>query len=76
MRSLTGEEVVALSTSNADAAPFDAPSAELSLEELADRRGVRPVTSLDELRADIWESDEELDAFLDHLYASRRADVG
>jgi hypothetical protein len=38
------------------------------------RRGIRPIESVDELaRDDIFESDEELDAFLADLYASRRS---
>lgn len=42
-------------------------------EELARRQGVRPITSADQLANDeIWESDEELDAFLTDLYQSRR----
>ncbi len=47
-----------------------------SIEELAEQQGVRPVASLDELRCDIWASDEELDAFLADLHASRHADYG
>jgi hypothetical protein len=38
------------------------------------RSGVRPIRSVDELaREELFESDEELDAFLDDLYASRRS---
>jgi hypothetical protein len=47
---------------------------ELSIEELARRQGVEPITSVDELaQPDLWESDEEYEAFLADLYASRRA---
>ena len=43
-------------------------------EELAGRQGVKPITSVDELtQPDLWESDEEYEAFLADLYASRRA---
>ena len=43
-------------------------------EELARRQGVKPITSIDELaQPDLWESDEEYEAFLADLYASRRA---
>lgn len=46
-----------------------------TVEELARRKGVRPIKSLDDLaRDDVWESDEELDAFLGHLDAMRHAD--
>ncbi len=35
---------------------------------------VKPITSVDELaQPDLWESDEEYEAFLADLYASRRA---
>jgi hypothetical protein len=45
-----------------------------SLDEQAKRKGAKPLTSLDELRFDgIWESDEELDEFLDYLDRKRRA---
>ena len=44
-------------------------------EELARRQGVRPIKSVNELAAavDPFESDEEYEAFLVDLYASRRA---
>jgi hypothetical protein len=43
-------------------------------EELARRQGVKPIKSVDELaEPDLWESDEEYEAFLADLYASRRA---
>jgi hypothetical protein len=44
-------------------------------EELASRQGVKPITSVDELAAEVdpFESDEEYEAFLADLYASRRA---
>ena len=43
-------------------------------EELARRQGVKPITPVDELtQPDLWESDEEYEAFLADLYASRRA---
>jgi hypothetical protein len=48
-----------------------------SLDEQVRRRGLRPIGSVEELaRDDVFESDEELDAFLAHLYASRHADLG
>ena len=44
-------------------------------EELARWQGVRPIKSVDELAAaiDPFESDEEYEAFLADLYASRHA---
>lgn len=46
-------------------------------EELIRRHGARPITTISDF-ADIedpFESDEEYDAFLADLYASRRADI-
>ena len=37
------------------------------LDEQARRNGVRPISSVDELRAEVFESDEELDEFLADL---------
>lgn len=49
----------------------------LSAEELARRLDVAPVRDVAELaelaRPELWDSDEEYEAFLDDLYASRRA---
>jgi hypothetical protein len=42
------------------------------LDEQARRKGIRPIRSADELRADVWESDQELDEFLADLEAFRR----
>jgi hypothetical protein len=47
----------------------------LTLDTLARQQGVEPIASADELRADIWESDEELDAFLAEVRRSRDADL-
>lgn len=52
-----------------DSMPTSTPA--LSLEELARAQGATPVQDPHELVADIWESDEELDAFLADLRASR-----
>jgi hypothetical protein len=46
-----------------------------TLDELAQRCQATPVTDADELAADIWESDEELDAFLKDLRSSRDASL-
>jgi predicted nucleic acid-binding protein len=54
--------------------PQDRPADDIvSTEDLARRQGVKPITSVDELaQPDLWESDEEYEAFLADLYASRR----
>jgi hypothetical protein len=46
------------------------------LEEQARRKGVRPIASIDELRADVWDSDEELDEFLADLESFRHEHIG
>ena len=43
----------------------------LTIEELAAAQGVKPMESTQEWAADIFESDEELEAFLAHLRVSR-----
>lgn len=46
----------------------------LSIEELARRQGVTHIASVTELaQPGLFESDEEYEAFLADLYASRRA---
>lgn len=47
----------------------------LTLDALAMSQGVAPTASVDDLALDVWESDEELDAFLDDVCSSRHADV-
>ena len=47
----------------------------LALDALATSQDVMPTTSVDDLALDVWESDEELDAFLDDVRRSRHADV-
>lgn len=46
-----------------------------TIDDLAREQGVVPLSSIDELAADIWESDEELDAFLLDLRQSRNASL-
>lgn len=47
-----------------------------SLDEQIQRRGLRPISSAADLACDeAFESDEELDEFLDDLYVSRRANL-
>ena len=49
-----------------------------TLEELARVKGLKPVESIDDLEAfalDVWDSDEDLQAFLADVQASRHADL-
>lgn len=52
---------------------------ELPTQELASRQGVRPIRSVEDVKAlahpHAWESDEEFTDFLTDLYASRRSDA-
>jgi len=43
------------------------------LDTISRAVGAKPLASLDELALDVWESDEELDAFLADLRASRES---
>ena len=52
------------------------PSSPASIEDLARMENATEIHDLQELAADIWDSDEELDAFLADLRASRRASLG
>lgn len=65
-----------MSSTSPEPGPVPAPVSRESLEEQARRKGVRPITSVHELARDgIWESDEELEAFLEHVRASRQAEI-
>ena len=50
-------------------------AAPMTIDDLARLEGVEVVTDVHQLAADIWESDDELDAFLAHLRASRNASL-
>jgi hypothetical protein len=45
----------------------------MTIEDLARSQDARHVESPDELAEDIWQSDEELEAFLSDLRSSRQA---
>jgi hypothetical protein len=46
------------------------------VEELARRQGVRPIASVEELaRDDVFESDTEIDEFIEFVHALRHADL-
>jgi hypothetical protein len=50
---------------------------EVPTEQLARRKGVRPITSVEDLaQPGAFESDAELEEFLADLRASRHADLG
>jgi hypothetical protein len=47
----------------------------VSVAELLAAKNTRPIQSLDDLTADIFESDEELEEFLAFTYAERQRDL-
>jgi len=65
-----------MSKSQPDQPIFPHVRKKISLEELVRAKRARPIQSMDELRADTFESDEELDEFLAFTYAERRRDLG
>lgn len=58
-----------------DVPPVPARRPRLTIEELAERKGVRPVKSLDDMACDVFASDEELDEFVAFVRAERQAGV-
>jgi hypothetical protein len=62
--------------SAADIAGPERGSYAAALDEQAQRKGVHPIASVDELRADVFESDEELEEFLADLEAFRHEHMG
>ncbi|WP_119728836.1 hypothetical protein [Thermomonospora amylolytica] len=65
-----------VTTSSAEYAAEPPQGGSVSLGELARRKGVRPIQSADDLaQVGVFDSDEELDAFLEHVAAERRADL-
>jgi hypothetical protein len=70
-------EVAVMTVSGAErSSALPGPRRRETVAEQARRRGIGPVTSMDQVvRDDVFESDEELDAFLDFVRASRRSDL-
>jgi hypothetical protein len=65
-----------MTTSSADLWPGQPERSSVSLDELARRKHVQPIRSAEDLaQDDVFDSDEELDAFLAHVYTVRRADL-
>jgi hypothetical protein len=65
-----------VSTSSADSNAGKAAACPgLSVTQLLAAKGTRPIRSLDELAADTFESDEELEEFLAFTYAERHRDL-
>ncbi|MBO1414417.1 hypothetical protein [Streptomyces sp. FH025] len=48
----------------------------MTITDLLTAKGVQPIRSLDDLQADTFESDEELEEFLAFYRAERQRDLG
>jgi hypothetical protein len=66
---------VPVSTSGADSTAGASARPRLSAAELLAAKNARPIQSLDDLAADIFESDEELEEFLAFTYDERNRDL-
>ncbi|HEY6749043.1 MAG TPA: hypothetical protein VI357_25405 [Mycobacteriales bacterium] len=55
-----------------DKLPLRSPCDSMSVEELARLQGVKPVTSLEDMACDVFESDEEVEEFIAFTYRCRR----
>jgi hypothetical protein len=65
-----------VTTNRADYAAVPPDRGIESVDEQARRKGVRVIESADDLaREGVFDSDEELEAFLAHVSAMRRADL-
>ncbi|HEY2129107.1 MAG TPA: hypothetical protein VGH77_18160 [Streptosporangiaceae bacterium] len=65
-----------MTTNRADDVPMPPDGGTESLDEQARRKGIHPIQSADDLAQDgIFDTDEELDAFLAHVTEMRHADL-
>ena len=64
-----------MSTSGADSSARTPVRPRVSVAQLLAAKRTRPIQSLDDLAADTFESDEELDEFLAFTYAERHRDL-
>lgn len=65
-----------MTTSGADYAGRSPEARPESIDEQVRRKGIRPVKSIEDMAQDgVFESDEELEQFLAHVYAARHADL-
>ncbi|MDX3522649.1 MULTISPECIES: hypothetical protein [Streptomyces] len=64
-----------MSTPDAEYSGYPLLRPRVSAEELLAAKNTQPIRSLDDLAADTFESDEELEEFLAFTYAERHRDV-
>jgi hypothetical protein len=59
-------------TSANDELPLGFDYDSLSIQDLARLKGVKPVTSIEDMACDVFESDEEMEEFIAFAYRCRR----
>jgi hypothetical protein len=65
-----------VTTTSADGAHGRSREAQATLDEIFRAKNVRPIQSADDLACDgIFDTDEELNEFLEYTYAARRRDL-
>lgn len=65
-----------MTTNSADYAGESPETRPEAIDDQVKRKGVRPVESVKDMAQDgVFESDEELEQFLAHVYAARHADL-
>ncbi|MEU0740648.1 hypothetical protein [Streptomyces sp. NPDC006134] len=64
-----------MSTPASEGFRYPPPRPRLSVEAMLAAKNTQPIRSLDDLAADTFESDEELEEFLAFTYAERHRDV-
>lgn len=63
-------------TSSAEESAQPPQRGSVTLDEMARRQGIRSVESVEEMAQDgVFDSDGELEEFLDHVYAARHEDL-
>jgi hypothetical protein len=63
-----------MSTSAVDGPDLPRPRPRTSVEDLLAAKGTQPIASIDDLAADTFASDEEVDEFLAFTHAERHRD--
>lgn len=64
-----------MSTAETEHPIYPALRPRLSVEELLAAKNTQPIRSLDDLRADTFESEEEVEEFIAFTYAERHRDL-
>ena len=63
-----------MSTSAVDSPDLPRPRPRISVEDLLAAKGTQPIASIDDLAADTFASDEEVEEFLAFTHAERHRD--